>query len=234
MATEHLMDSTARSGTPALGPHALGPHGLGPHGDLAAGVVSGVLGGEIVVDEASGRSTLARRAASCLLAPRPGDRVLLARVDGEAFVLAVLEREDGARELEVDGDLTLRSRGGTVTIEGERGLRLRTPAALSAAGQTLSLVAQHASWAGEQLQLLADQVSVEAGRIRQVAAFSELVVESVKETLGSSFRTIRETEHVQAGSLTLSLRKLLRAHADTALVTAKKLAKIDAEQIHLG
>lgn len=229
MATEHLTDLTAPSGM-----HALGSHALGPHGDVAAGVVSGVHEREIVVSEAGGRSTRARRAASCLLAPRPGDRVLLARVDGEAFVLAVLEREDLACELEVDGDLTLRSRGGAVTIEGERGLRLRTPAALSAAGQTLSFVAQRASWAGEQLHLLADQVSVEAGRIRQVADFSERVVESVKETLGSSFRTIREAEHVQAGSLTLSLRKLLRAHADTAVVTAKKLAKIDAEQIHLG
>lgn len=77
-------------------------------------------------------------------------------------------------------------------------------------------------------------MSIESTRLRQVATLSETVFGSAKETLGRSYRSIAEAEHVTAGTLTLSVRDLLRANAETALVTAKKLVKMNAEQIHLG
>jgi hypothetical protein len=221
MATEHLIDPTT-----------LDTEALALRGEVYWGVVSAVVDRDIVVSH-DGRSSLARRAASCLLAPRPGDAVLVARVEGRLFVLAVLERDDDRCEIEVEGDLSLRA-SGTMTLEADHELRLRTPGALRATSKTLTLAAQQAIWVGEQLSVLADHLSMEATRIRQAASFSEVVVESLKETLGWSYRGIRESEHVTAGSLTLSLRGVLRAHADMAVVTAKKLVKMNADQIHLG
>ena len=220
MATEHLID-----------PSTLDPEALALRGEIYWGVVSAVVDGDLIVAH-QGRSSLARRAASCLVAPRPGDSVLLARVTSHIFALAVLEQGSGERELAIDGDLTLRA-GGTVTIEAGQEVRVRGRG-LSLAGKTLSLAAERASWAAEHLELFATQLTLESTRMRQVASFSEVVVESVKETLGRSYREIAEGEHVKAGTLTFALRGMLRAHADTALVTAKKLVKMSADQIHLG
>ncbi len=221
MATEHLID-----------PSTLDPEALALRGELYTGTVSAVIDGDVVVAH-EGRSTLARPATSCLLAPAAHDLVLVARAGGRAYVLAVLARESSERSIELEGDLRVRARG-AVTIDAERELRLRTPGSLGLAGKTMTLAAEQASWVASQLRLLSEHLALESTRIRQVAALSEVVVESVKETLGSSYRTIREGEHVDAGSLTLSVRKMLRSHAETAIHTAKKLIKLDGDQIHLG
>lgn len=220
MATEHLIH-----------PSTLNREALPPCGEIDWGVVSAVVDRDLVVVH-QGRSSLARRAASCLLAPRPGDTVLLARLASRTFALAVLEQHDDDRELAVDGDLRLRARG-AVTIEAGEDVRVRGRG-LSLAGKTLSVAAERASWMAEHLELFATQLALESTRMRQVASFSEVVFESVKETLGRSYREIAEGEHIKAGTLTFSLRGMLRAHADTALVTAKKLVKMSADQIHLG
>ncbi len=222
MATEHLIDPLS------LDAQALA---LGPANEW--GTVTSVLGADVVVSR-DGRSCLAKRAASCLLAPEAGDVVLLARTGDRLFVLAVLERTSEHREIEVDGDLALRSKNGTVTIEGAEAVRLRTGGAVSLTGKTLTLAAQHASWASEHLRVLADNLALEATRIREAATFKESVLDSVKETLGRSYRHIEDAEHVNARTMTFSLRETLRCHAETAIHTAKKLVKLNADQIHLG
>lgn len=219
MATEHLID-----------PSSLDREALALRGEIYWGVVSAVVDRDLIVSH-DGRSSLAHRAASCLIAPRPGDAVLLARVETRIFALAVLEQAGGDREIDVAGALVLRA--SNVSIEADEDVRLRGRG-LRLAGKTLSLAAEQASWAAEQLQLFANTLEIETTRMRQVASFSEIVIESVKETLGRSYREIEEGEHVKAGTLTFSLRGMLRAHAGTALVTAKKLVKMSADQIHLG
>lgn len=219
MATEHLIKPSP-SECEAL------------RGEVYWGIVSAVVDGAVVVSH-DGRATYAHCAASCLLAPQAGDRVLLARVESNVFVLAVLERESNDREISVEGELRVRA-GGTVRVDAGEDLRLRSKGTASIATQTLTFAARRASWVSERLRVLSSHLSLESDHVRQVASFSEAVIESMKETLGRSYREIRESEHVSAGSLALSLRGLLRAHADTAIVTAKKLVKLDADQVHLG
>ena len=61
--------------------------------------------------EDDGTDVVARRAASCLLAPEPGDRVLLT-LQPEPFVLAVLERDaDRVARLEIEGNAALKASG---------------------------------------------------------------------------------------------------------------------------
>jgi hypothetical protein len=203
-----------------------------PRSPFQTGVVRAVLDSGISVS-LDGRPTLARRAASCLLAPEPGDFVLVASVDGRPFVLAVLERQSPDRELAVEGDLRIRSRG-CLRLDAEEEVGIRSRGALRVAGETLSLVARRGSWVAEQVQLIAERLSFEANHLREAASLSELQAESRRETLVRSHREIAEGEHVSAGALTHRVRGLLRAHAETALTTAKKLVKLDADQIQLG
>jgi hypothetical protein len=226
MATQHVID-----------PRTLDSEALAVRGEVFSGVVTTVLGDGVrsdVMVEHDGGASLARRAASCLLVPMARDRVLLARVEGQAFVLAVLEREEGtAHELAIPADLHVRARG-SIRLEAGEDLRLRGANALSVAAKTLAIAAERSSWVSEHVQVLAQHLALDADRLRQVATFSERIAESAKETLGSSFREIREAEHVTGGTVTMSLRGMLRAHAEAAVVTAKKLVKLNGDQIHLG
>jgi hypothetical protein len=98
----------------------------------------------------------------------------------------------------------------------------------------MALVAEESTWVGRELRMIGEQLTLDATRIRQVSTFAERVADSVKETFGRSYRDVEEGEHVRAGSVTFSLRHMLRCHAETAVVTAKKLIKLDGDQIHLG
>jgi hypothetical protein len=201
---------------------------------LLRGTVRAVTGRVIAV-ERDGMTCMARRAASCLIAPRAGDVVLYAEVDGATYVLAVLERDDPATELDVEGDLTLCSRGGSIRVDAMEGdLELSAAHTARLRGKVMALVAEESTWVGRELRMLGEQLTLDATRIRQVSTFAERVADSVKETFGRSYRDVAEGEHVRAGSVTFSLRHMLRCHAETAVVTAKKLIKLDGDQIHLG
>lgn len=207
------------------------PEELEPGSGLQPGVVRARVDGGLLVSHERG-STWAKRAASCLLAPKVGDSVLLAVLPAGAFVLAVLEREGGDRELVVEGELRLVA--ARVSVEAEDELTLRSRGASRLLGETLTLAAKEATWVGQQLRVLGEQLTLDATRIKQVSSYAEVVAESASERLGRSYRDIRESEHVKAGALTFSLRRTLRFHADTAVLTAKRLVKLGADQIHLG
>lgn len=208
------------------------PEELEPSSGLHSGVVRACVDGGLLVSYDDRGSTCAKRAASCLLAPEVGDGVLLAALPAGVFVLAVLERHSGDRELVVEGELRLVA--ARVSVEAEEELTLRSRGAARLLGETLTLAAKEATWVGQQLRMLAEQLTLDATRIKQVSSYSEVVAESARERLGRSYRDIRESEHVKAGALTFSLRRTLRLHADTAVLTAKRLVKLGADQIHLG
>src|SRR4051812_26455194 len=74
--------------------------------------------GQAFILETEAGEFRARRATSCLLEPLPGDLVLVATLSfGASYVLAVLEREEGAPgSLVVDGDLDITSRHGEISV----------------------------------------------------------------------------------------------------------------------
>ena len=186
------------------------------------------------VDVESG-PRLARRAPSCLLAPEVDDVVLCTAVGDKTYVLAVLERETAARALEVEGDLTLRSRTGSVCIEAEEGdIELCARETARVSGKVVTLAGDEGRWAARELRLLGEHLSLSATRIVQESTFAERIAGALKERFNTTRRDVEEGEHVTAGSVKLSVRNLLRMHADTAITTAKKLIKLDGDQIHLG
>ncbi|PJA25546.1 MAG: hypothetical protein COX57_02855 [Alphaproteobacteria bacterium CG_4_10_14_0_2_um_filter_63_37] len=99
-------------------------------------------GGRAVLDD--GRSL--PLAASCLLQPQPGDRVLATTGGGEGWILAVLTRSaGGTAHLTVPGAESLHLSQATVRIEASQSLALhsRRDAELTAATGTLNLAARN-------------------------------------------------------------------------------------------
>ena len=106
------------------------------------GEVLGVAGQTVTVRGALS-DVRARRAASCLVAPSIGDRVLVAVEEGgEAFVLALLERaSEGPTTIEADGDIAIRAASGKVTIAAQEGIDVVSPSPVQIAGGEVSVIA---------------------------------------------------------------------------------------------
>ena len=134
------------------------------------GVVASVLPGGLYSVEADGRVLRCLRAASCLLCPEVGDTVLVNGPDERRLYLtAVAEQADAGRaRLEVDGELTLASRRGAVSIESPTQLRLQ-----AGEGTTID---------GPLLRIDADEARMHVGRLdysgreAQAAVFSMRVI----------------------------------------------------------
>jgi hypothetical protein len=161
-------------------------------------------GGDAVTVRTAFADVLAKRAASCLLDPAAGDRVLLATEEGgDAYVLAVLEKADkGASTISVDGDLTLRS---TVDITGI-----------------------------EELSVLGGAVKAELGKVKLYASTLDGFFERIRSHAKNSHRTVEELDQVNARHIDYAAQESAHLRGENALVTAHHLVKVNGEQVHVG
>jgi hypothetical protein len=73
------------------------------------------------------RELRAEVAQSCLLAPNPGDRVLVVHAGEEAYVLSVLKRgQGGETAIELGDDVTLHVSDGRLRVLAEQAIELKT------------------------------------------------------------------------------------------------------------
>ena len=84
----------------------------------------------------------ARRAASCLLTPLMGDKVLLVTDHDDAYVLAVLERSQANQAtLELPGDTEIRAGGGRLRLTARDGIGMETASDVSLLATQLNVSA---------------------------------------------------------------------------------------------
>lgn len=199
------------------------------------GTVESVAGAALVV-RVGERSVKARRAVSCLVEPSAGDRVLVA-LSEESFVLAVLvqgERRVPGVTLSVEGDVTLRSRGGKLAMVANEGVSLTSATKVEVSSPELEVRALKTSFFSASLSYIGRALDGEIDRIKVVAQTVDRTVDRVTERLKRSFRTIEEIEHVKAQELDLDVNGNLSVHSDNTIMSSEKLVKVDGEQIHLG
>ncbi len=171
----------------------------------------------------------AQAAVSCLVAPAPGDRVLMVVESPQrAFVLAVLERRPGvALHICTSGDLHLESAAGAVHVRGAAGLAL-------ASGGAIEVRAPEAEITFGRLSLSAAALSacVEAARV--VGDTLDQVFARCTQRVRHSLRRVEELDQVKAGQIDYAASDTLSLHGANLLASAKSLVKVDADQIHLG
>ena len=178
----------------------------------------------------------AHRAAGCLLDPEPGDRVLLVGLAGEPLrILSVLARASGeTARLTFPSGLDLAVSGKPLAIRSPEGVVLETDASLRVAcgdcgirAGSVSLTARTMSWAGEACSFV-------AGTFRVAARLLETLSGHLETKAKSAFRQIETVDHTRTGQTTLETDSLYSLRTGDALIEARNLAKIDAEQVHLG
>ena len=178
----------------------------------------------------------AKRAVSCLVEPVADDLVLVALAPhGAAYVLAVLEREAGARAtLSTDGDLEIRQRDGRVTIAAQEGIDLIAAKTVTVIGQNLEINAAEGKVVVQKLALVGGLVRAEMDKVKLYAQTFDAVLDRFSQKVRNAFRTVEETDQLRAERIDYAATSTMSLHGENALVTAEQLVKVDGEQIHLG
>lgn len=168
----------------------------------------------------------ARRAASCLLAPKAGDRVWFVRQGDACFVTAVLEcHTEGPTCLDLPGDVTLRA-GGTlglvgrsVCVDADDALRVKAKGAHAVLGElavfarTMVSHVATSTWLGTRL---------------------ERVVDHFVSHARSSSRTVDDVDQLHAGTLDHRADGSATLAADHTFLQGRTIVKADGGQIHIG
>lgn len=199
------------------------------------GTVLTILHEGLVLVECDGARLPCRRAFSCLIAPEPGDRVLVSHADPErGYVLAILERfATGDAHICIDGELLLESTHG-IQIRGAQRVHLHGEGELQLHGGVLQLAANEAELIADKSSFHCGELQGRFGVLRLIGETLESVVERVVQISKASFRTIEAVDHLRAAHIDYAADESVRLHGKHALLSAERLSKIDAQQIHLG
>lgn len=178
----------------------------------------------------------ARRAASCLIAPGEGDRVLVVTEEGgESFVLAVLvTREPRGASMEVDGDVTLRSRAGKVSIAAEGGIDLVSGAPITVASPKVEVHAVEASFVAQALSVVGGAVKAELDRVKVLSSTVDVVLDRLGIKAKRATREVDGLDQVKARHLDYAAAGNAHLRGENTIVTAEDLVKVNGEQVHIG
>jgi hypothetical protein len=193
-------------------------------------------GASLVLVAEDGARPTARRALSCLVAPQPGDRVLVATLPGEEhWVLAVLETSaPQTTRIEVDGDLELRAPGGTITAAAGRGVTVTTGGEAAVLAGAVRVVARRGLAAFDELTVLAERLDAEVTRAKATFGTVDTVMERLSQRARRVYRVVEELDQLRTRRADYTARETFQVHAHDTLLTSEQLVKIDGDQIHVG
>lgn len=184
----------------------------------AAGTVTHCFADGSLTVENEGRGWHCRRAASCVIAPQVGDAVLIASVENQIWLLAVLEQANPQQaELSVPGHLHIHS-GGELSLSSE----------------ALRVCADRGDCHINEMKYSGEKLSAWVSLSRIVGKRAESVWHTVTQISHNLLRTTRQTEQVRAGQLDMKAEDYARLYARNTVITSKAITKVDSEQIHMG
>ena len=196
-----------------------------PQPVLIEGWVETTINDQLRVTTEQGRYA-ARKAASCLLMPKPGDQVLLSIHSASVYVLAVLEQADPeASQINLPGEASIRAGSN---------LHLSATQALSCASQTLSVGAEQAEISIERTQFIGHLVALQAERIRSVFSSADQIYRRLSQRMVEYFRATQEHEETQANSSRKLVEEDLSLQSRNTHIISEENVKVDGELVQLG
>jgi hypothetical protein len=183
-----------------------------------------------------GRTLEARRAASCLLAPAAGDRIVAAISGDEVFVLGVLERSDrSASAIELGHGVTIDvDESQSVSIRGAGDLHLHGSRSVTATSEEVRIHAGRASLIAKKVEAVGLSLESSFDHVRQLGRVVEILADEVSSRLKRSFRFVSEIDQTRAHIVDVRAEGHVNIHGENTSVTARQIAKIDSNQIHIG
>lgn len=200
---------------------------------LITGRIRVVEGGLYWVETATG-IIKSRRATSCLLEPQSSDLVLLYGEDtGEAYILAVLERQEGIQNtLLFEEGVSIKTKKGDFSVAAE-GVRFASEQFALASGD-MQIDSLKAKFRIIDLSFLGKTLNSRIQNITWAAEFCDSVVDRLSQKVKRSYRLIEDFEQTRAGRVLCIVRDTLFMKGKQSVIMAEKRIKMDAEKIHLG
>lgn len=181
----------------------------------------------------SGTDLIARRAAGCLLAPCPGDRVVVL-VGPEPYILSVLERGDVPPEIVLDGNARVRARGGALHLRGDHGVELTTPKTVSIVAETLSIKNASTEIFSRSIHAVAVKARASFDDLGMLAKTYDLIAERISERAERVYRFVSQLDQLRARHLDYRAEHSAQIKGENTVMVARQVAKIDGAQIHVG
>lgn len=161
-----------------------------------------------------GTGIAARKAVSCLIAPQPGDKVLISTVENTTYILTVLERPDCA--------------------DGEQQLRLETPGHLHIAAEHITLHAKAVSFVAGTLTMVGGLFNSLFKVSRRISGRDSQVAK-VATTRAVDRVSVTDNADIQsAGLISQDVDGPVAVRGDVALLRARGDIRFDGERINVG
>lgn len=185
--------------------------------------------------ENAGLRFACRIATSCLLQPVEGDQVLTLCAGDQSWILAVLEREVGQdNDLRVQGNLKLTARGGRLSLSGETDVAIQAGRDLRLKAATFSLAAGLADMICSQTRWIAGKMKLQFGSLDLFGRTVDTVTDRYSQTSKTALRNIEHLDQLKAGMVDYRAESLMNLRGQNVVTQARELAKINADQVHLG
>jgi hypothetical protein len=210
----------------------LRPTPVAPFGELA--LVADISEAGLIVEFGSARLP-ARVALSCLIQPEPGDRVLLVSTREGLWAVALVERgQQRPLSLTVHGGLDITAIDGPLRLTGDIAVEIASPRKVSITAGDLTVYGQTAKLLLDDVLHIGRQIAAHVGRVRLVGELLETLVDRLLGRAKRSYRFVEECEHLRSGHIDYRATETLHVRGRNAFITAKAIAKIDGDQIHMG
>lgn len=197
--------------------------------------IAGRVGTWFFLSGASPEPERAQRAASCLIEPERGDKVLVSHAgDGSAYILAVLSRvEPDKAELVLPGGVALNAEAGALTVQARKiDLQASEDATIQAPSVTLGGIQGTVRF--QRLETAAQTLRAHFGAVHGLAQSVTTVVGRLVQRVGDSLRWIDEVDETRAGRVRMQVQDRFDVEARHASMHAAGQVKIDGEKIDLG
>jgi hypothetical protein len=186
----------------------------------------------VVVGNVSHEASLA---ASCLLAPREQDTVLLASLeDGAQVILAVLFHEKTApARLRLPENSAIECPG-SLTVRSGRLLNLQSAGALRLESEDLAVSAVNAAASIVKVKTVCDTAELCCRALTSLGQTALSVFRSFTQCLGESRRMVEGTDETRCKNSTLVADENATVMSKNSLALAEETARTDAKLIQLG
>lgn len=198
---------------------------LGPGEDTPSALATGVVKAFFTAEEASieteaGESLVARQAASCLLAPAIGDRVLVFPGRDCGYILAVLERSP--------------ERVAELAVPGAGRTLLRSGDSLEVAAPKMTLTARRLSFLATTIAQAGTALTSNFKRVLETVVDKTVGARTITTRAETRTADVREVETLKAGMLVQTIDTVTTQNSEIALVTAKRDVRLDATRVTVG
>jgi len=133
-----------------------------------------------------------------------------------------------------EGDVSIVSMGGDVSLTAAQSLNLDAAKRARLVAAEIDLHAGVARFVLDELLQVGRRASLLVGKIRHVSELIETFAEHVLMRVQRSTRFVEESDQIRAGDIDHRAESTLQMRAETMLMTADVVARLDADQIHMG